>query len=124
MAATTDQLKTGPSPSVLSPFVYPYPAPSLHQRRLSRSVRSLKPEPEGGVLRVGEPVVSIRLQCRQLSDQRREVSGYVPAHVLRILRSQLRTRGKIYVPTQMDGRVAVVEAYLGEAEHWTIGRDF
>jgi hypothetical protein len=39
--------------------------------------------PEGGILGVGEPVGCISLQSRQLPEQRREVAGYVPGHVLR-----------------------------------------
>src|SRR5215207_560141 len=72
------------------PFVHPHPAPGLDQRRLDRGVRVLQPVLEGGVLGALEPVVRVPLQRPDLSDQCREVAGYVPGHTLRVLRSHLR----------------------------------
>src|SRR5215211_1571342 len=51
------------------PLVQPHPAPRFHQRRLCRRVRSLQTVSEGGVLRLGEPVGSVCLQCRKLPYQ-------------------------------------------------------
>jgi hypothetical protein len=64
-------------------LVQSHPPPSLHQRSLSRRVRSLQPVPEGGVLRVCEPVASVSLQCRKLPDQPRVIAGCVPRYILR-----------------------------------------
>ena len=64
-------------------FIEAHPTPSFHQRSLDRRVRGLQTVPEGGVLRVGEPVGSVSLQCRKLPYQRREVAGRVPGYILR-----------------------------------------
>jgi hypothetical protein len=67
------------------PLVQPYPTPSLHQRRLSCCVRRLQAVPQGGVLRVCEPVSSVSLQNREFPDQAGEVAGRVPGYLLRVL---------------------------------------
>jgi hypothetical protein len=43
---------------------------------------SFRTTTQGIILGVSEPVGSVCLQCRELSDQRREVAGYVPGYVL------------------------------------------
>ena len=70
------------------PLVQLHPPARLHQRSLSR-VRSLQAVPQGGILRVSEPVGSVSLQGRKLPDQAREVAGCVPGYVLRLLRPYL-----------------------------------
>src|SRR5919107_1022053 len=82
-----------PSPRVrLSALllVQPHPPARLHKRCLCRCVRGLQTVPEGGVLGVGEPVGSVRLQGGQLPGQPGEVAGCVPRYVLWVLRSHLR----------------------------------
>ena len=64
-------------------------------RSPDRCVRSLQTVSEGSVLRVGEQVVSVSLQGRELPDQRREIVGCVPGYVLRVLRSHLRSEHPI-----------------------------
>jgi hypothetical protein len=45
--------------TVLPALIDTYPPPRLHQRSLSRRVRVLQTVPEGGVLRINEPVGEI-----------------------------------------------------------------
>jgi hypothetical protein len=73
----------------LAPLVQPHPTPSLHQRRLSGSMRALQTMAECCVLGACKPVVSIALQGRKFLNQRREVAGDVPANVLGVLWSHL-----------------------------------
>jgi hypothetical protein len=72
------------------PLVQPHPPARLHQRRLHRRVRSLQAVPQGGVLRVGDPMGGVCLQGRELSDKPREVAENVPGNILRVLRAHLR----------------------------------
>jgi hypothetical protein len=50
-------------------FVQSHPPPSLHQRSLSRRVCGFEPVSQNLVLRAGEPVRSVSLQCSELPYQ-------------------------------------------------------
>jgi hypothetical protein len=67
------------------PDVQPHTSPRLDQRSLRRRVRCLQAMPQGRILRIGQPVVSVSLQGRELPYQSREVAGRVPDYVLRVL---------------------------------------
>src|SRR5215210_4505743 len=72
-------------PLLLPPLVHPHPAPGLHQRGLYRSVRILQAVPERSVLGACEPVSRVALQGGDRPSHAREVAGYVPANVIRLL---------------------------------------
>ena len=78
-------------PLLLPPLVYPHPASGLHQRGLYRSVCILQAVPEPSLLGAYEPVSRGALQGGDLPGHAREVAGYVPANVIRLLRSHLRS---------------------------------
>jgi hypothetical protein len=82
------------------PLVQPHAPARLYERSLYRRVRVLQSVPEGGVLRVREPMCSISLQCRELPDQRREVAGRAPG-------TPFGPRGPIYEPNILPRTVAI-----------------
>src|SRR5215218_10348298 len=57
--------------SCLPLLTEPHPTPRFYQRRLCRGVCGFEPVSQDLVLRVGEPMGSVCLQCRELPYQRR-----------------------------------------------------